>query len=84
MVLGFGFEAESQRRKNHISISVLWGYPYLMGLPYKGVDMGYPYPNSCLCAFLGALGLALKLRCLGGGGGGLGGRGVGGSGGWGV
>ena len=24
-----------------------------MGLLYKGVYMGYPYPNFCLCAFLG-------------------------------
>ena len=29
------------------------GYPYLNGLHDKGVYMGYPYPNVCLCAFLG-------------------------------
>ena len=39
--------------KKHISISILWGYPYIIGLLYKGVYMGYPYPNFCLCAFLG-------------------------------
>ena len=40
-------------RFQHISISFLWGYPYLIGLHYKGVYMGYPYPEFCLCAFLG-------------------------------
>ena len=40
--------------KKHISISILKGYPYLIGLLYKGVYMGYPYPNFCLCAFFGA------------------------------
>ena len=39
--------------KMHISISILWGYPYLNGLHYKGVYMAYPYPNFCLRAFLG-------------------------------
>ena len=29
--------------------------PYLNGLHYKGVYMGYPYPNFCLCAFFGSL-----------------------------
>ena len=33
-----------------VSISI---YPYLIGLRYngvyKGVYMGYPYPNICLC-----------------------------------
>ena len=29
------------------------GYPYLIGLHYKGVYMGYPYRNFRLCAFLG-------------------------------
>ena len=28
------------------------GYPYLIGLHYKGVYMGYPYPYFCLCVFL--------------------------------
>ena len=37
--------------KKHISISILWGYPCLIGLLYKGVYMGYPYPSFCLCAF---------------------------------
>ena len=39
--------------QNRISISILTGYPYLIGLHYKGVYMGYPYPNFCLCAALG-------------------------------
>ena len=39
--------------QKHISISILKGYPYLIGLHDKGVYMGYPYPNFCLCAFLG-------------------------------
>ena len=42
-----------QGPKKHISISILWGYPYLNGLHYKGVYMGYPYPYVCLCAFVG-------------------------------
>ena len=29
-------------------------WSYLIGLQYKGVYMGYPYPNFCLCAFLGS------------------------------
>ena len=37
----------------HISISILQGYPYLIGLHSKGVYMGYPYPYFCLCAFWG-------------------------------
>ena len=41
--------------KKHISISILSGYPYPIGLHYKGVYMGYPYPNFCLCAFWRAL-----------------------------
>ena len=40
-------EAQNKGPKKHISISILWGYPYLIGLPYKGVYMGYPYPNFC-------------------------------------
>ena len=39
--------------KKHISISILKGYLYLMGLQYKGVYMGYRYPSFCFCAFLG-------------------------------
>ena len=39
--------------KKHISISILWGYPYLIGFHYKGVYMGRPYPYFCLCAFWG-------------------------------
>ena len=30
-----------QGPKKHIGISILWGYPYLIGLYYKGVYMGY-------------------------------------------
>ena len=37
----------------HTIISIKWGYPYLNGLHYKGVYMGYPYHDLCLCAFLG-------------------------------
>ena len=29
------------------------GYPYLVGLHYKGLHMGYPYPMFCLRAFWG-------------------------------
>ena len=39
--------------QKHISISILRGYPYLNGLHYKTVYMGYPYPNFSLCVFLG-------------------------------
>ena len=39
--------------KKDVSISSLLGYPYLIGLHYKGGCMGYHYPNFCLCAFLG-------------------------------
>ena len=39
--------------KKNISISFLWGHPYLIGLRYKGVYMGYASPYFCLCAFLG-------------------------------
>ena len=42
--------------KKHISKSILKGCPYLNGLHYKGVYMGYPYPNFCLCGFLGGPG----------------------------
>ena len=35
--------------KDIISINILQGYPYLIGLHYKGVCMGYPYPNFCFC-----------------------------------
>ena len=35
-------------------ISILLGYPYLIGLHYEGVYMGYTYPNFWLCAFLGS------------------------------
>ena len=38
-----------------LSISILHGYPYLIGLHYRGVYMGYPYPNYCLCAFWGLI-----------------------------
>ena len=38
-----------------LSISILHGYPYLIGLHYRGVYMGYPYPNYCLCAFWGPI-----------------------------
>ena len=31
------------------------GYPYLIGLHYKGAYMGYPYLYFCLSAFLGPL-----------------------------
>ena len=54
-------ESEASRKhiardpKKHISISILKGYPYLIGLHYKGVYMGYHYLNFCLCAFFGAL-----------------------------
>ena len=39
--------------KKHISISILKGYPYLTGLHYKGIKMGYPYPMFLLLCFLG-------------------------------
>ena len=45
--------------KKHISISILKASPYLIGLHYKGVYVGYPYPNSC---FLGALIPKLSIR----------------------
>ena len=55
--------------KKHISISlsILWAYPYLIGLLYKGGYMGYPYLNFCLCAVLGPYspeGLLYR-RCIG-------------------
>ena len=31
-----GFSASGKGPKKHISISILWGYPYLIGLPFKG------------------------------------------------
>ena len=34
--------------KKHKSIIILWRYPYLIGLPYNGVYMGYPYPYFLL------------------------------------
>ena len=37
--------------KKHISISILWGYPYLNGLHYKGVYMGYTYPKFSYVLF---------------------------------
>ena len=52
VLLGYIMTSCSDIRK-HISISILWGYPYLIGLYYKGVYMGYPYPIFCLCALLG-------------------------------
>ena len=43
--VGLGFSGLSIRDpKKHISISFLWGYPYLIGLHYRGVYMGYPHP----------------------------------------
>ena len=39
--------------QNHISLSILWEYPYLHGLHDTGVYMGHPYSNICLCAVLG-------------------------------
>ena len=50
---GFGLRDSYWGPKKNISTSILPGYPYLSGLHYKGVYMGYPYPNFCLCAFLG-------------------------------
>ena len=41
--------------EKHISKSILRGYPYLIGLLYKGVYMGYTYPNFCLCAIFWTL-----------------------------
>ena len=35
----------TSKTKKDISISILWGYPYLIRLHYKGAFMGYPYPN---------------------------------------
>ena len=48
-------EAGVRDPQKHFSISILLGYPYLIGLHYKGVYMGYAYPNLWLCAFLGSL-----------------------------
>ena len=40
--------------QKHISISILWGYLYLIGLHFEAGYMRYPYPTDlCLCAFLG-------------------------------
>ena len=46
----FGVVLGTQKPHKH---KLLWGYPYLIGLHYKGVYMGYPYPYFCLCAFWG-------------------------------
>ena len=60
-------EPSYQGPKKDISISILEGYPYLVGLHYKGGYMGYPYPNVCLCACLGPYlsGLGLGIQGLG-------------------
>ena len=50
--------------KKHISISILWGYPYLDGLHYKGVYMGYPYPNFAYVPFLGPKCANVRTACL--------------------
>ena len=52
-IIRMEFGAYYRDPKKHRSISILWGYPYLTGLHYKGGCMGYPIPNFCLCAFLG-------------------------------
>ena len=44
---------ESGTQKAHKHKHFIGIHPYLIGLYYKGVYMGYPYPNFCLCAFLG-------------------------------
>ena len=51
--LGLFSRGLGQGPQQHISTSILWVYPYLIGLYYKRVYMGYPYPNFCLCAFGG-------------------------------
>ena len=33
--------------------SILQGYPYIIGVLYKGAYMGYPHPNFCLRACWG-------------------------------
>ena len=45
-----------------LGISNLWGYPYLNGLHYKGVYMGYPYPYFCLCASLGPYSCQVRVQ----------------------
>ena len=44
-------EVGTRDPKRHISISILWGYPCLIGLHYKGVYMEHPYPYFSFCAF---------------------------------
>ena len=39
-------------QKAHKHKHFMPGCTYLIGLHYKGVYMGYPYPNVCLCAIL--------------------------------
>ena len=57
-------DCRGSETRNQVKLSGLWvyrdpkvgtlqGYPYLIGLQYKGFYMGYPNPNFCLCAFLG-------------------------------
>ena len=64
MVYGLRFRVQGSRLevsgsgsskgpKKHISISILWGYPYLIGLLYEGFVWDIPILIFCLCAFLG-------------------------------
>ena len=41
-------ESFGERRFLGTQISILWGYPYLIGLYCKGVYMGYPYAEFLL------------------------------------
>ena len=41
-LLGFGVPAAIKGPQKHISISFVWGYPYLIGLLYKGFIWDIP------------------------------------------
>ena len=34
-------------------MSIVQGYHFPTGLHYQGADMGFSYPDFCLCAFWG-------------------------------
>ena len=46
-------EAQNKGPKKRISISILWGYPYLIGLPYKGGLYGISLSQFLLMCILG-------------------------------
>ena len=53
MLLGCWGVGVNRGPPSDINISILQGYPYLIGLHKGGIYMRHPYPVFCLCALFG-------------------------------